>query len=29
MKRFLLWAAAFVAVIGLVAAYAIETEPDW
>ena len=29
MKRFLLWTCGFVAVIGLVAAYAVETEPDW
>jgi peptidoglycan lytic transglycosylase len=29
VKRFLLWTCGFVAVIGLVAAYAIEAEPDW
>jgi len=29
VRRFLLWACGFVAVIGLVAAYAVETEPDW
>ena len=29
MKRFLLWACGFVAVIGLAAVYAIAEEPDW
>jgi soluble lytic murein transglycosylase len=29
MKRFLLWAAGFMAVIGLAAAYALSQEPDW
>jgi soluble lytic murein transglycosylase len=29
MKRFLLWFAAFMAVIGLAAAYGLSQEPDW
>jgi soluble lytic murein transglycosylase len=29
MRRFILWTAGFMAVIGLVAAYALTEEPDW
>ena len=29
MRKFLLWLAAFMAVIGLAAAYGLSQEPDW